>query len=343
MTAYYNEIDPFAADWLEELITAGAIAPGVVDRRDIRDVVPQELKEYTQCHFFAGIGVWSHALRLAGWPDSRPVWTGSCPCQPFSAAGRNTGFADERHLWPAFHWLISECRPPVVFGEQVGGTAGERWLDVVSTDLETQDYAVGSATFPACSVGAPHIRQRMYWMADRESDRWLPQRQNSTGSGAGDGSQGRQSPGCHSGSPSGGLADSQYTGLEGWGGAKCAEQRENGQATALCSSGSRLADSQYTGLEGHTGDGYPISQQGRVYTQQTGSGSANGCTGGFWADCEWLPFRDGKYRPVEPGTFPLAHRPSNSLGRLRGYGNAIVAPQAEIFIRVYREMSDDPY
>jgi DNA (cytosine-5)-methyltransferase 1 len=79
MTAYYNEIDPFAAAWLRELIKAKHIAPGDVDERSIEDVVPSELMGYTQCHFFAGIGVWSHALRCAGWTDDRPIWTGSCP------------------------------------------------------------------------------------------------------------------------------------------------------------------------------------------------------------------------------------------------------------------------
>lgn len=110
MTAYYNEIDPYAAQWLRNLVAAVHIAPGDVDERSIEDVHPDDLKPYTQRHFFAGVGVWSYALRLAGWPDDRPVWTGSCPCQPFSAAGQAAGFDDERHLWPDFHWLIKERR-----------------------------------------------------------------------------------------------------------------------------------------------------------------------------------------------------------------------------------------
>ena len=99
--AYYNEFNPYAAQWLRNLIDAGLIAPGDVDNRSIEDVTPADLLGYTQCHFFAGIGVWSAALRGAGWADDRPVWTGSCPCQPFSSAGKGAGFADERHLWPA--------------------------------------------------------------------------------------------------------------------------------------------------------------------------------------------------------------------------------------------------
>lgn len=119
MTAYYNENDPYAAAWLRNLIKAGLIAPGEVDERSIVEIKPSELVGFTQCHFFAGIGGWSYALRLAGWPDNRPIWTGSCPCQPFSAAGKGAGFADERHLWPAWFHLIEQCRPSVIFGEQV--------------------------------------------------------------------------------------------------------------------------------------------------------------------------------------------------------------------------------
>lgn len=93
MTAYYNEIDPFAAAWLRRLIARGLIAPGDVDTRSITDVRADDLVSYVQCHFFAGIGGWSLALRLAGWPDDRPVWTGSCPCQPFSGAGIDANLA----------------------------------------------------------------------------------------------------------------------------------------------------------------------------------------------------------------------------------------------------------
>ncbi len=177
MTAYYNENDPRASAWLRELIQGGAIAPGEVDERSIEDVRPSDLDGYSQHHFFAGIGGWSYALRLAGWPDDRPVWTGSCPCQPFSQAGRRLGFADQRHMWPAWHWLIQQCRPATVLGEQVGRVGGAQWLDLVFDDLEAMDYACGAIDLPACSVGAPHIRQRIYWVANSEGDHQRGMRQ----------------------------------------------------------------------------------------------------------------------------------------------------------------------
>lgn len=166
--AYYNEHDPFATAWLRNLIDAGHIAPGDVDERDIRDVRPSDLDGYTQHHFFAGIGVWSYALRQAGWSDDRPVATGSCPCQPFSAAGGRSGFADERHLWPAFFHLIEECGFPVVLGEQVASKDGLAWLDLVQADMEGAGYAGGALDLCSAGFGAPHIRQRLYfaWLAD---------------------------------------------------------------------------------------------------------------------------------------------------------------------------------
>ena len=170
MAAYYNEIDPYAAQWLRNLIANKLIADGDVDERSICDVVATDLRSYTQCHFFAGIGVWSYALRLAGWPDDRPVWTGSCPCQPFSAAGKGKGFDDERHLWPIFYRLIAECRPPVVFGEQVASKDGLQWLDAVQSDMEASGYAIGAADMCAAGIGAPHIRQRLWFVGERLAD-----------------------------------------------------------------------------------------------------------------------------------------------------------------------------
>lgn len=170
MRAYYNEIDPHAAQWLRNLIDAGAIPAGDVDTRSIEDIAPNDLRGYTHCHFFAGIGGWPLALALAGWPSDRPVWTGSCPCQPFSAAGRGAGFEDERHLWPAWFHLIRECRPVAVFGEQVAAAIGHDWLDLVQADMEGQGYRLGASVLGAHSVGAPHRRQRLYWVADAERD-----------------------------------------------------------------------------------------------------------------------------------------------------------------------------
>ncbi len=167
--AYYNEFDPQKAAWLRELIKRNLIAPGEVDERSIKDVNASELVGYTQCHFFAGIGIWSYALRLAGWADNRAVWTGSCPCPSFSGAGKGEGFADARHLWPDWHRLIRECRPPVVFGEQVAAAIGHGWLDLVCGEMEAEKYAIAAAVLGAHSAGAPHIRQRLYFCADTTS------------------------------------------------------------------------------------------------------------------------------------------------------------------------------
>lgn len=161
-----NEHDKHAAAWLRNLIAEEHLPPGVVDERDIQELKADDLRPHKHVHLFAGIGGWPLALKLAGWPDDRPVWTGSCPCQPFSSAGKRKGNKDERHLWPVMFRLIRECRPGVVFGEQVASAVGHGWLDGVFADLEGEGYACGAVVLGAHSVGAPHIRQRLYWVAE---------------------------------------------------------------------------------------------------------------------------------------------------------------------------------
>jgi DNA (cytosine-5)-methyltransferase 1 len=406
MPAYYNEHDPKAAAWLRELIKAGMIAPGEVDERSIEDVIPNELAGFDQCHFFAGIGVWSYALRLAGWPDDRPVWTGSCPCQPFSAAGKGEGTADERHLWPALHFLIEQRRPAVFLGEQVASKDGLAWLDIVHSDLAAAGYAIGAADLCAAGVGAPHIRQRLWIVGKRlehaESDGWgewraepserSPERGRSAG-GMADadcygpekqlGQSGEREPACRSGSSEagfvsrlgdtcgqglpeqfgergilrqadggsegqaavGGSFDGGMANAEGSGsGAGLLDSRSTGERRPfLADNGSdgRMADAERRAAErhGHKMGSAPGGVQGQAREQWLRDDARDGIatgrpgpTNGHWRAADWLHCRDGKWRPVEPGTFPLAHGTSGRVGRLRGYGNAIVAQAAQAFI-----------
>ena len=164
-THYYNDNNKHCAKWLQALIDVGLLPYGHVDDRNIKDVTQHDLSGFTQCHFFAGIGGWPLALGLAGWPATRPVWTASCPCQPFSAAGKRKGAGDERHLWPEFYRLYRECRPAVAFGEQVASKDGRVWLSGVQIDLEALGAAFGALDTCAAGLGAPHIRQRLYWVA----------------------------------------------------------------------------------------------------------------------------------------------------------------------------------
>lgn len=323
---YYNEFDPKAAAWLRQLIAEGLIPKGDVDERSIADVQPHELSKYTQCHFFAGIAGWSVALELAGWDASRPVWTGSCPCQPFSSAGKGLGTEDERHLWPVFAKLINACKPPVVFGEQVASKAGRAWLGGVFADLEAMAYRRAGADLCAAGVGADHIRQRLYWVADANL-----QRERSTEpypEGKRDSVWVRQTDG---------LADS------------IGQQEQSADKRGFYSQSSRSG--AFGGLE-HTENLGPAHRD----TGSSGEGkNAGSCRGWVevgvrrsrdaWSSAQPILCRDGKYRrvPTEPALFPLADglpfkldgRGSSRPAILKGSGNAIVPQVAAEFIKAY--------
>lgn len=302
---YYNEWDAGAAAWLRELIKAGHIPPGYVDERSITEVTPSDLEGFTQCHFFAGIGGWSYALQLAGIPATTQLWTGSPPCQPFSVAGKQLGQLDERHLAPTFMRLVAQCRPPVLFGEQVAAAIGKHWLDDLFTELEGEGYACGAAVLPAASVGSPHKRDRLFFgavgNAAHISEYWR-----------GDNGTRRRN-----------------------------EYPDNGAADSMEQPGGQRRERREAPAPGHQYDrATPVRAQGEHGPCEPGAHwfleNAANPHHGFWSGADWLGCRDGKFRPVEPGTFPLAHGIPARVGRLRGYGNAIVPPVAAEFVIGFR-------
>ena len=302
MKVYYNEIDGFCCDWLSNLMDAGAITPGTIDDRSIEDVTPADLAGMDRVHLFAGIGVWEYAFIHSGLADYSGIWTGSCPCQPFSASGKGGGFDDERHLWPAFFHLIEECRPAAVLGEQVASKDGLTWLDLVSDDMEGSGYAIAAFDLCAAGFGAPHIRQRLYWSAFAVEHGERPR---------------LEGHGRHGYNPSGWAVPSRSA-------------SPAGAIVTLEHADRRSIPFPFRQEEGGDGERSDSSDPGT-------SADRPGPVNGYWRASDWLSCRDGKWRPVEPGTLPLAHGIADRVGRLRAYGNAIVAEQAIEYCGAVRE------
>lgn len=330
---YYNEYDKRAAQWLRELIKAGLIADGYVDERNIVEVRAGELEGYKQCHFFAGIGGWSYALRLAGWSDTRPVWTGSCPCQPFSIAGKKEGASDPRHLWPEFRRLIVAKQKigglPTIFGEQVASKDGRLWLDGVLLDLEALGLTVGAVDNCSAGVGAPEIRQRLWWVADL---------QDPDGRGAGPSIEYRRRiEGAGGSGVVGGMADKHQDRCRPAGEGEFVTGKSDVEPCGGAGKLGGLGNCIKPGLEERECDKGFQSKEGRSSTGQTPKLSGNIVREGFWDNFEIVVCRD-KIRRVEPGTFPLEDGLPGRVGLLRGYGNAICPQAAAQFIGAYDDI-----
>lgn len=371
----YNDNNPEACAWMRELIADGLIPRGDVSEKSISELDPDEVRRYTQFHAFCGIAGWPYACALAGIRADESIWTGSCPCQPYSAAGKQLGDADPRNLWPAFFRLIRECRPLRVFGEQVPNAIGHGWLDGISSDLEKEGYAVGAIILGAHSVGAPHLRQRLFWCADRMADsggerrtgqhallrteaggRGAEEISEAAGSGAdlglADANRGQRL----------GLADGQgreYHGaqagrIEGDGIAECGgasgglanphgRQPGDGNLQRGGQHGQREED---RGVGGRPGDADDAGSQG---WEQRGDGSEQWPAGSpgldrHWSRTVWHPCTDGKFRRVpadaegraEPALFPLVAGVPGRVGLLRGAGNAVSPQVTALFLRACR-------
>jgi len=320
-SVYANEFDPHAAHWLSCL----PLQFDLIDDRSIKEVTGNDVSRFTQCHFFAGIGGWPLALEMAGWPDDATVWTGSCPCQPFSAAGKRKGFEDDRHLWPEFRRLIDECRPATIFGEQVASKDGRDWLAVVRTDLETLGYAVGAADLCAAGVGAPHIRQRLFWVAYSAGASGPEHEQK----------QGRRTR-RKSGPENIAVDRCDSSGLANGGGSGLEERQEQparqefatiergGDAGWMANAGCKRSDAG-SGSRRRLDEGQ--RSEPSIYDKSV-----------CWDDVEYISCIDGKARPVKPGVRLLAHGVSGRVAQLRGLGNAIVPQVAAEFVAAVMDL-----
>ncbi|MDJ1465679.1 DNA cytosine methyltransferase (plasmid) [Nitratireductor sp. GZWM139] len=365
MRAYYNEIDPAAAHILRALIEEGVIANGEVDTRSIKEVEPHDLEGYTQCHFFAGGGLWSVAARLAGWPDDAPLWTGSCPCQPFSAAGKGLGTDDPRHLWPDFHRLISACRPAVVMGEQVAGKAGYGWFDGVRADLAREDFTARAIDFPACSVDAPHQRNRLYWIAvaddeigerrTRLREARSKQDRDIVADGDGDG---------RTGVTQGDTFGSRLEGQRGHGDGSRRKEPDRPVAEADGAATTSVpSDAAFAVIQGQSparnepDDRKDASVHADAYgyrRDRTGLSTRPGWerlphgarhpqrNGTYWSDAEWIACHDGKARRAQSGIRFLVDGLPGRVDLWRVGGNAIVPEAAAEVIAAFMDVYGVP-
>lgn len=338
-SAYYNENDPEAVAALRQLIAENVIAPGDVDGRSIKDVSADDLRGHTQCHFFAGAGLWSVAARLAGWPDSRKLWSASCPCQPFSSAGTRLGADDPRHLWPDLYRILCAARasgfgPPVLVGEQIAGTAGYGWFDGVRADLAREAIAARPIDIPACAIDAPHERNRLWWIAvanaeGERSGREFAQRrsQGRAADGLADaaGNMG-DAYGSPSGRDSGSLPRSQAGG-----------SRERQDARNM-SDRSRDADDRDCNVVDATGE---RRGKGRAETDVLGRRATSASAdlrqrnGSWWADAEWLTCHDGKARRAKSSISMLVDGMVGRASVWRLAGNSIVPQLAAEVIAAF--------
>jgi DNA (cytosine-5)-methyltransferase 1 len=298
---YFNEIDEVACAVLRE------VYGGHVDGRSIKDVGPADIRPFRRAHFFAGAGLWETACGLAGWPDARHLWSASCPCQPFSAAGKGLGTDDPRHLWPHLFRLVDAERPPIIVGEQVAGKAGDVWLDGVCADLEGIGYTCWAVEVPASAVDSPQKRSRNWWVAMASTD----------SRGRGGWSQSTQRGAVGRDAPK--WVDGAVEHATHGPGRECGKF----QASQRSPSGNESQRREWSPVTGsdERSKGDVGGELGLWISSTEGAGIRIGETkaaSSFWAEAEWLDCADGKKRrtPIPESYFcNVAHGLSGGIER----------------------------
>ncbi len=204
--------------------------------------------------------------------------------------------------------------------------------------------AFAAADLCAAGFGAPHIRQRSFWVAHHDDAERGP---GAAGRHERNGHDARWPQGAGDVEGRRGVVRLDHTDgtrhLRAVGDSE-GDPRDEARVRLF---GPRCEDGGVACADGDRQPARRLSvrpgRQIKAAAVAVGNGEAGGLVGaighnggppinGFWSDADWLGCRDGKWRPVEPGTFPLAHGAANRVGRLRGYGNAIVGPVAQGFI-----------
>ena len=227
---------------------------------------------------------------------------GGFPCQPFSQAGKQKGFDDDRDLWPEMFRVIQEVRPRWVIGENVAGFVS-MGLDRTLTDLEGAGYRTEQVIIPACAVGAPHRRDRIWIVA------WDTQSQRV-------GKVGGISEGKNA--DAGGICKDGYV-------AHASSRNINNPAireTQLDNGGKDVANSNHPGLEGCEKPGGDENDRQKPDDQHA------------WG-CDW---RGSQHWAVEPDVGRVANGIPKRVDRLKGLGNAVVPQIPEIIGRAIMEI-----
>jgi len=243
-TIAFVEIDPFCQKVLRKHW------PDVPIIEDIRDVTKEKIMAYPKCDGwrprraelkgqdgqFTPLGTSTHNRKGGQSNFTVDLITGGFPCQPFSVAGKRKGKADERYLWPEMLRVIQELKPTWVCGENVAGII-HMGIDTVLSDLERAGYQCQVLVIPACSVNAPHRRDRCFILGYAERERIQGVR-----------SSGQQEPQAYAGQGLSLCSGEDVADTEGWGRGRIQDQSSEERprcSNELSGNGDRL----YRGAE----------------------------------------------------------------------------------------------